>query len=206
MTEVEKCETTIRDLEAKRAACVKRGTELADERAAVALDAHTGNAKARKRLDEINAAIAAHGSELASFDAAIKAASERLQQAQNAEAKAEQRRVALEIRKLAKELKEAGRIADEGLAMFADATSAMHHIVCQLSTFGLSNPSALQFVSLGERAVRTVLMETAFRRAFEHLRPAERQSFASFAAEWAASLDKSTSAKLNQTNKAEEAA
>src|SRR5262249_9734736 len=84
---VEKAETVIADLEAKRAACVKRGTELADERAAVALAAHTGDAKARKRLDEINAAIASHASELASFDAALKAAGERLLRAQSAEAK-----------------------------------------------------------------------------------------------------------------------
>src|SRR5262249_9845936 len=167
MSEVKKCEATIGDLEHKRAACTKRGTELADERAAVALDAHTGNAKAAKRLAEIHSAIAMHGSELASLDAAIKAAGERLRQAQEAEARAEERRIALEIRKLAKELKEAGRIADEGLAMFADATNAMHHIVCRLNALGLGNPSALQFVSLGERAVRTVLMETAFRRAFE---------------------------------------
>src|SRR5262249_43518711 len=154
MNEVQKSEAVIADLETKRAACVKRGTELADERAAVALDAHTGNAKARKRLDEINAGIAAYGSELASFDAAIKAAGERLQQAQNAEAKAEERRIALEIRKLAKELKEAGKLADEGLAMFADATNAMHDTVCRLNALGLGNPSAMQFVSLGERAVR----------------------------------------------------
>src|SRR5690242_18631209 len=84
---IEKAETVLAELEAKRAACVKRGTELADERAAVALDAHTGNIKARKRLDEINTAIATHGSELASLGAAIKAAGERLQQAQAAEAK-----------------------------------------------------------------------------------------------------------------------
>jgi hypothetical protein len=34
MSDVSKCETIIAELERKRAACVQRGTELADERAA----------------------------------------------------------------------------------------------------------------------------------------------------------------------------
>jgi hypothetical protein len=50
------CEAVIAQLEAKRAACVQRGTELQHERANVALLAHTGDAKARKRLDELRAA------------------------------------------------------------------------------------------------------------------------------------------------------
>jgi hypothetical protein len=37
---VEQAESVVAKLEAKRAACVKRGTELADERAATALEAH----------------------------------------------------------------------------------------------------------------------------------------------------------------------
>jgi hypothetical protein len=43
----------------------------------VALDAHTGDGKARKRLDEINAAVATHASELQSLDAALRAAGEK---------------------------------------------------------------------------------------------------------------------------------
>jgi rubrerythrin len=82
---IEKAEATVASLEAKRAACVAHGTELADERSHVALAAHTGDAKARKRLDEINDDLAVHGSELASLDAALRAASEKLAQAKQAE-------------------------------------------------------------------------------------------------------------------------
>src|SRR5262249_54840606 len=119
-------------------------------------------------------------------------------EAQANEAAAGQRQAALEIKRLAKELREAGKIADEGLAMFLDATNTMHHVVTRFSTLGLGNPSTIQFVSLGQRAVRTVLIDTAFKRAFEVLRPSERQSFASFTAQWAASLDKVIDAKLAQ--------
>jgi chromosome segregation ATPase len=70
---VEKAEAVVAQLEQKRAACMKHGTELQDERANVALDAHTGDAKARQRLNEINSEIAVHASELASLDAAMRA-------------------------------------------------------------------------------------------------------------------------------------
>ena len=77
MTDVEKAAAVVRSLEEKREQCVRRGIELADARAAIALDAHTGNSKARKQLDEINGQIATHASELASYDAALRAAGER---------------------------------------------------------------------------------------------------------------------------------
>jgi hypothetical protein len=43
---IQKAEAVVTSLEAKRAACIQKGTELADERANVALSAHTGDAKA----------------------------------------------------------------------------------------------------------------------------------------------------------------
>ena len=47
---VGKAQAVVADIEAKRAAAVQHGTELADERANVALAAHTGDDKAAKRL------------------------------------------------------------------------------------------------------------------------------------------------------------
>src|SRR5262249_3766345 len=125
MTEVEKCETTNRDLEAKRAACVKRGTELAYERAAVALAAHTGDAKAAKRLAEIHTAIATHGSELASIDAAIKAAGDRLQRAQAAESQTQARKVARELLKRARVIVEHARTLDDANTIRVEASRAI---------------------------------------------------------------------------------
>jgi hypothetical protein len=72
ISDVEKYEGMIAELECKRAACVQRGTELAAERDGIALEACTGNGKAAKRLAEIHAAIAVQSSELATFDAAKK--------------------------------------------------------------------------------------------------------------------------------------
>jgi multidrug resistance efflux pump len=79
---VSKAQETVVDLEKKRAASVQRDAELADDRANVALAAHTGDDKAAKRLQEIHQAIAVHGSELASIDAAIRVAGTKIKAAQ----------------------------------------------------------------------------------------------------------------------------
>jgi hypothetical protein len=81
-SDVEKAKAVIWALEAKRETCIQRGRELADERASVALAAHTGDQKAAKKLESIHQAIVVHGSELASLDAALRAAGEKLQAAE----------------------------------------------------------------------------------------------------------------------------
>jgi hypothetical protein len=75
-------QSVVADLEAKRTTAIQHGTELADERANVALAAHTGDEKAAQRLQEIHQAIAVHGRELASLDAAIRAAGDKVAAAQ----------------------------------------------------------------------------------------------------------------------------
>ena len=196
---VEIAERTLRDLQEKHDRVAATRADDDREMGNVSYKAHSGDTEASKRLDSVVERMLRRDLELKSITSAIMVAQQNLAEAQDAERKADERRVALEIRRLAKELREAGKLADEGLAMFLDATNAMHHIVSRFSSLGLGNPSAVQFVSLGERAVRTVLMETVFRRAFEHLGPADRKNFASFTAEWAVMLDKATSAKLEQT-------
>jgi hypothetical protein len=69
----------------KREAAVRHGIELADERSAIAFQAHTTNdKKATKRLQEIHQAIAIHGSALASLDAALRAAATKVEHAKSA--------------------------------------------------------------------------------------------------------------------------
>jgi hypothetical protein len=55
MNEVEQATHVLNNLRQKREVLVARGVELADERASIALAAHTGDNKASKRLLEINA-------------------------------------------------------------------------------------------------------------------------------------------------------
>jgi len=203
MNEVQKSEAVIADLETKRAACVKRGTELADERAAVALDAHTGNVKARKRLDEINAAIATHGSELASIDAAIKAAGERLQQAQASESQTQARKVARELLKRARVIVEHARTLDDANTIRVEASRAIADELTEMRSLahgiGLFVPSHDQFLALGSRADHTAGMQTPFaREVAEHLPPRERRTHSSYAVSWHAAITKAVAALVGE--------
>ena len=87
-TDLEKAEAAARMVGEKRTQLVQQRSALCDERDDVALRAYTGDAQARKRLDEINTALVTHASELelASLDAALRAAGKQvaaLQQATN---------------------------------------------------------------------------------------------------------------------------
>jgi hypothetical protein len=205
MTDTEKAESTIRDLEAKRAAAVKRGVELADERAAVALDAHTGNKAARKRLDEINAALAVHSSELASLDAALKAAGERLEEARAAERAVAEREAAKELRKVIVELRAAGKAADAALAKLVAVGTVMKAAVDAIHHFGVPNPNHAQVLAIGERAIKTTLMQTMWARAFEHIAPSERRAFSPAVDQWCSKLESDIAEKLGEPQNVEAA-
>jgi hypothetical protein len=79
-------ENVVADLDRKRAAHLQRGRELSDERASIALAAHSGDSKASKRLMEINAALALHSSELEGLDVAAEAAGKQVAAARAAAA------------------------------------------------------------------------------------------------------------------------
>jgi hypothetical protein len=111
---VKNAEATVASLEQKRIKCVAHGTELQDERANVALAAHTGDVKARKRLDEINSEIAVHTSELAGLDAALRAAGEHLEEARQREASRADRESALALRAEVKALIACGSTRQAG--------------------------------------------------------------------------------------------
>jgi hypothetical protein len=141
MNDIEKFQNTIDVLTRKREACVNRGRELADERSVIALEAHTGNVKASKRLQEVNAALAVRASELESFDVALKAAGEKLAAAQAAEAAAADRQLAEEAKKLTRELGECFPYLDRHLAEAARALIAIHDGIAKLHQAGFQFPS-----------------------------------------------------------------
>jgi hypothetical protein len=183
MTDTEKAETTIRELERKREACVVRGTELADERAAVALDAHTGNAKAAKRLAEIHSAIAMHGSELASFDAAIKAATERLRQAEAAEARDQDKVSAAALHEVVSRIGERMRKADRCFDVAVQELNAVNTELQQVHALGSAFPTQQQLAVNAVMALKTWLRqlpENWHREFIEALPPNQRRTFAAF--------------------------
>ena len=111
----------------------------------------------------------------------------------------------MEVRGLLKSLRDAGAVCDEALATFATGSNAMKEIIQRMNALGFNHPSGTQFVSLGERAVRTTLVHTAFARAFEAIPPRERQNFNDFTSRWAESLEREIAARLGETKQTEAA-
>jgi len=198
---IEKAEQTLAKLESKCAECVRQGTELADERAAVALDAHTGNDKARKRLNEINSAISTHTSELASFDAAIKAAQQKLADAQDSQRRAEEALTAGELKELAQIMSAAGVRADKALKQLIEASNDIKKCIQATSQRGLANPTAQQLQSLGRRAILGAIVGSPFKTEFEHVAPNQRANFREFTAAWESMILKAVTSKLGSGNK-----
>lgn len=154
---VEKAEKVVASLEAKHEACVRHGTELQAERANVALAAHTGDAKSRKRLDEINTAIATHASELASLDAALRAAADRLTKAREHEAAAADRALAKEVRKACSEFVARAERLDQLGVEYSDNAQALEALGAWLNSHGFP-PTGQQRVTFFSLAVHSFLM------------------------------------------------
>jgi hypothetical protein len=182
--QVAKAKTVATDIEAKHAAAVKHGTELADERANVALAAHTGDEKAAKRLKEIHTAIAVHGSELASLDAALRAAATKVEVARSAVAVEHQKADALKLKILSRAFVVHMRKLDQVLGDLVRGLDVVETIREQLDTLNVG-PSHEQFTVLGERPILQALADTPFEgRVGRHLAPHERTSFTQLAEAW----------------------
>src|SRR5215472_8670413 len=92
-------ERAISNLEQKKTALIARGNQFATNRASVAFKAlNDDDAAAKQKLDQINKETGQLGAEVASVDAALVTARQRLAVAQRAEARAADRERAQAIR------------------------------------------------------------------------------------------------------------
>src|SRR5262249_34843758 len=80
---------------------------------------------------------------------------------------------------------------------------AMGEIVAKINALGFNHPSAQHLQSLGERAIRSMLVQSIFARSFEHIAPRERQNFNEFVGRWAESLEREIAARLGETKQKE---
>jgi DNA repair exonuclease SbcCD ATPase subunit len=197
MTEIEKAEKTLADLQTKRDNWVKRGTELADERSSVAFAAHTGSDKsARNKLDKLNSEIATHASELASLDSAIAEATQRLAKAKRESAIAQDRAQAQELRDTIKKLAELAAEIDAALADAAAHIGNLQGLLNRIHSLGCASPSHDQLRVLAGAAVKTFLMTLPFQREFEHLAPSARRTFEQIVKSWQTMLEQNIAARL----------
>jgi hypothetical protein len=203
---IEAAQKVLADLVAKRDATAQ--ARAADEAAMadVAFEAHTGNEKAAAKLEVLKERVLRKDLELRSIDSAVQLAKEKIALAQAEEARADQRRVALEVRGLIGSLRDAGTVCDEALATFAASSNVMKGIIQKINALGFTHPTGTIYMSLGERAVRGTLVNTPFQRGFESIAPRERQNFNDFVGRWCVSLEREIAQRLGETKQTEKVA
>ena len=189
MNDIEVAEKTLAALTDKRDRALARTEAIADERQAIGFAVHAdGDQKARKRLDQLNIDAATITSELASIDAALLEAQSRLDTAKNAEATKADRQRAAELRKTYNTFIELSAELDAALALVVENAGAMKATVDRIHALGGGAPTGQQFLTFGELALQSSLMQTPWARAFRHLAPRERRSFTALARDWSGNV------------------
>jgi hypothetical protein len=186
-TPLEAAEQMLAGLDAALLRLKARGVELEDERTNIALAAHAGkDAKARKRLDELNLLIGTHGSEVTSLMIAVAAQEKVVQQAKAEEQRAEDRDSALKLRDQYKRFVKLADVADEHLRSFVAAAGEIKKTVDAIHAINPgSAPTAQQLLVFGEMAVRAAVMQTMWTHSVEFLAPNQRHTFPRLARGWA---------------------
>jgi len=190
-SDVEKAQEVLADLNEQREALVSRGQELEQRRQEIAFKAHTGSKAERAQLDQINSEAITHDYELKSLDSAIAEATKRLAAADQAEASAQDKENARALRAVVDEFVAHAIAIDEAFTVMVTEANALRETLIKIHDLGCAFPSYDQLNSLGARALGTAIMQTPWKRDFEHLAPSQRQSFPKLASDWAARIESS---------------
>jgi hypothetical protein len=188
-TAVEKAQQVLAELNAKREELIAHGQELDEQRQAISFEAHSGNKAQRAKLDEINSECLTHDYELKSLDAAIQEATKRLAAADAAEALAADKENARALRAVVDKFVAHAIAIDDAFTAMVKEANALSKTLIEIHSLGCSFPSYDQLNSLGARALGTAIMQTPWKRDFDHLAPSARQSFPKLVSDWAARIE-----------------
>lgn len=202
MSNIQKAEAIVRDLEDKRRSLVQKATELTDERQRVSFAAHTGDQAARKKLDRVNADLALHESEMASILSAIAEANVRVGAAQREAAATEDRAAAKELSAELKRFADHGQKLDVALQAMVEHGQALEQSLIRINQLGSPAPNRAQLDTLGALAIHSSLMQTPWAREFRHLAPRERKTFSSLVQAWCAQIAPSIARRLGTQERA----
>jgi chromosome segregation ATPase len=199
-------ERVLAELEAKRQQCQRQGVELADARAHIALKAHTGDAEARQRLDQINTTLSQHASELASLDDALRAAGEQVAAARRAAAVVADRAKAKRLRVAVSKFLARGRDLDDLLRELVEAGEALSDSLREVHALQEQPfPTSEQLRVLGELSLRAAIAQTPWRNVCEIVAPGQRRSFRTLIETWASTLENSIKLRLGEKQNEEAA-
>jgi hypothetical protein len=201
---IDAAQAAIAALTAKRDVLVARGNELATIRASVAFKALSeDDAAAKEKLDRINRESVAHDHELASIDAALVTARQRLEAAQRHAARMADRAKAAELRAALKAFCDHAAGVDSALEVLIESCNGMEQALVEVHRCGSSFPNDAQLLSLGGRVLLGALSKTPFRRNFETLPPLERnRTMSAIVQQWSDTVERSIAQRLDQTNEA----
>jgi hypothetical protein len=202
VTALEAATVVLADLDSKLIRLKQRGVELGDERQSLALAAHTGDDKARKRLDQVNALIATHHSEVDSLHAAVKAQEKVVAQAKTDEQRAEAAVNADNLRKIIRHRKKIAAEFDTHMAKATQLLADYKQAAEAASALAPVPPTAMQMLTFVEAVVHGYFMETFVKRGFRRLAPNERRTPTQLDASWS----DPTLARLEATTKPPEPA
>lgn len=179
---IDEARRTLADLEGKLVEATSRATALQTERRRIAFAANTGDGKARKELDKLNAATATADLEIENIKAAIDEAKRRAAEVERMD----------EIERLAGSAERAivigasfaarQRRIDAALAIVAEESRGSIAEINELHLLGLPSPRGEQYKVLGESAISSALMGTPIK--LRHLPPRERRTFTEIGDGW----------------------
>lgn len=173
----------------KKLAAERRQAALENERAEIALSAHSGNRAAATRLAEIHGEASTMASELESFVAAIRHAEARVDVAVRNEAAAQRQAKAAEARKLVPALRARVTAIDEMLVSIFDHYEAFGREMQHMRQLGMPAPAADTIRVMFSRALASQVgsqlgLRAASTMGFEILSPSARRSFAQTGEMW----------------------
>jgi hypothetical protein len=184
--EIDHATKKIADLEDQRELLLGRQAKIADERRKLSYAAHADqDAKAKARLDKLNAEDIAFGRELMSINDAIAEATDRLGAAHAETDRAADRAAAEQLRDKLKQFKELGEVLDDCFVDFRSAALEQKKLLDDIHALGQAAPTAQQYRVFCEIALKTAVQQTPFwSQDFPAMAPNQRKSFRDICNSW----------------------
>ncbi len=204
MTAVEQASATLDALRARHRQENDRQIAIGVERRDISYAAHTGDAKARRRLTAINIEFATANSEIDSISEAIKRAEIDLAEAKSTELKSQMRQKAEEVRSRLGRFQQLGAEIDQHAKLIAEKYKELEAEVLAIGKLRAPIPSLTLMRSNGKRAMFTLLLGTPIE--LMRLSPSERTTFASLTDSWITSMDRWASAHLGDRQEIDDVA
>jgi hypothetical protein len=196
MTTVETARKTLNDLQTKLADSRAWADKIAETIESVSFAAHTGDAKARNRLDELHGQQSMAEQEAASLEIAIAEGRRRMQAAVAAELDEQERAKATRALALLDGFTARGEALQQSLDKFLSQYAELSTDFHELDKLGYA-PTTWALVKINmQKAVATALQFTDLRQEF--LAPHERRTFGAVVAGWASHVRMRAEARLKK--------